>query len=515
MIRLFLLAVVFLSSAFGGYSTPNTGLKWNVDSLVVHSAGIVTGAFPHYVVNDTVFVSPNDLLVVEKGSTIKISYRKGITVRGGFLAVGSKDSLITFTVNDSTWQELRFEDSAIDSLCRMEYCVVEYARLGLNFVGASPTVMYSTIKNTGTISGTLAGSGNYGIQCFNSNALLRYDSIYNNAQYGININSNSSPTIEHCVIFNNNLQGTAFKNQISIGPQGINSPVIRDNKIYHTKENIKVGAISISALFSGSGSYAIIERNYLHHNAYGIALLSQGTSTMNVKIWKNTIVSNTYADPFAAGSGINCYALSPSVNTSVIAGNFIYGNLWGVTVQGVAAPNLGDLSNADTTDDGQNVFIGNGNRDTIFALYNNTALSLKAQNNYWGTSNADSVALVIFDSSDIASLGKVTYMPFLTSSPILSVHQRLLLPISFGLEQNFPNPFNPTTTISFTIHKSGFVSLKVYDLLGKELDTLVEGYKEAGTNAVQWNASQFPSGVYFYRLQVGTQVEVKKMIFMK
>lgn len=515
MVRLFLLLFIVVNMAFGGYTTPNTGVKWNFDSLVVHSAGVVVGAFPNFVVNDTVFVSPSDLLVVEKGSTIKISYRKGITIRGGLLAIGTKDSLITFTVNDSTWQELRFEDSAVDSLCRLEFCVVEYARLGLNFVGASPTVLYSTIKNTGTISGTLSGSGNYAIQCFNSNAILRYDSIYNNAQYGININSNSSPTIEHCVIFNNNLQGTAFKNQISIGPQGVNSPVIRNNEIYHTRENIKVGAISISALFSGSGSMAAIENNYLHHNAYGIALLSQGTSVMNVKIRNNTIVNNTYSDPFAAGSGINCYALSPSVNTSTIAGNFIQGNLWGVTVQGVATPTLGDLSNTDTTDDGRNVFIDNKNRDTIFALYNNTALPLRAQNNYWGTSKADSIALVIFDSSDIATLGKVTYEPFLPHSPVLTVHQQLVQLPLFLLKQNFPNPFNPTTTISFNIQKSGFVSLKVYDLLGKEVDTLIEGQVDAGTTTVQWNAAHFPSGVYFYRLQMKDYVEVKKMILLK
>lgn len=498
-----------------GYSTPNSGVKWNFDSLVVHSAGVVTGSFPTYIVNDTVFVSANDVLEVRKGSTVKISYRKGLTIRGGILALGSHDSLITFTVNDSTWQELRFEDSAVDSMCRLEYCIIEYARLGLNFVSASPTVQYSTIKNTGLITGSLAGSGNYGIQCFNSNAVIRYDSIYNNAQYGININSGASPTIEHCVIFNNNLQGTAFKNQISIGPQGVNSPVIRFNEIYHDTMNIRAGAISISAFFTGSGSNAIIENNHLHNNAYGVALLSQGSSTVAAQIRNNKIIENTYFDPYAGGSGINCFTLAPSMNTTVIAGNLIQGNSWGVTIQGIAAPNLGDLSNADTTDDGKNVFLDNKNRDTVFALYNNTNVVIKAQNNYWGTSNPDSVALVIFDSTDIASLGKVLFQPFMTQSPILHMSRPEILPALFFLEQNYPNPFNPSTTITFRILKSDFVSLIVYDILGREVERLIQNDMNEGEHSIVWNAEKFSTGFYLYALNTGATIQIKKMMLLK
>ncbi|MBI2428225.1 MAG: right-handed parallel beta-helix repeat-containing protein [Ignavibacteriales bacterium] len=515
MNRSFFAAFFLIQLGIAGYSTPNTGVKWNFDSLVVHSGGVVTGNFPTYIVNDTLFISVNDLLDVRKGSIIKISYRKGITIRGSFLALGSHDSLITFTVNDSTWQELRFEDSAVDSLCKLEYCIIEYARLGLNFVSASPTVQYSTIKNTGLISGSLAGSGNYGIQCFNSTAVIRYDSIYNNAQYGININSNASPTIEHCVIFNNNLQGTAFKNQISVGPQGINSPLIRHNEIYHDTVNIRAGAISISAFFTGSGSNAIIENNYLHNNAYGVAMLSQGSSSVAAEIRNNKIVNNTYFDPYAGGSGINCFTLSPSVNTTVIVGNLIQGNSWGVTIQGIASPNLGDLSNADTTDDGGNVFLNNKNRDTVFALYNNTNVLIKAQNNYWGSSNTDSVALVIFDSSDVGTLGRVLYAPFLTHSPISSVAQTEVAPRTFSLEQNYPNPFNPATTIKFRIRKSDFVSLTVSDLLGREVTRLIHNDLSEGEHSVVWNAEGISAGIYFYSLRIGQTSQTKKMVLLK
>lgn len=519
MKSLILFVGVIVQFSISGYTTPNTGVKWNFDSLVFHSGGIVTGTFPTYVISDTVFIAQNDLLDIRKGSIIKIGYRKGITIRGGFLALGTKDSLISFTANDSTWQELRFEDSAIDSLCKMEFIVIEYARLGLNFISSSPSVQYSTIKNTGVISGTLAGSGNYGIQCFNSNAIIRYDSIYNNAQYGININSGANPLIEHCVIFNNNLQGTSFKNQISIGAQGVNSPIIRHNEISHTTPNIRVGAISISAFFAGSGSNAIIENNYIHHNAYGIAVASQGTSSLNIKIRKNKITNNTFNDQNAAGSGINFNSASPSLQISTVSENEITHNTWGITVLGNAKPNLGDLTNSDSTDDGRNVFINNKNRDTIFALYNNNPNPLKAQNNYWGYSDPDSVAKVIFDSTDYSSLGKVTYEPFLIFNPLTSVSidgKRNFHPTGFELMNNFPNPFNPATTIRFIIPQGNIVSLKIFDVLGREVETLLNGYRDAGTHTVQWNSSGiYSSGMYYYRFESANFVITKKMLLQK
>lgn len=512
---LFLLLLSVPSAADAGYSTPNTGVRWTFDSLVVHSGGTVTGSFPEYLVSDTVFVSANDVLEVTKGSVIKIAYRKGITVRGGFLALGTFTDRILFTKSDSTWQELRFEDSAVDSLCRMSYITVEYARLGLNFVSASPTLEYSTVRNTGLISGTLAGSGNYAIQCFNSNAVIIHDSIYNNAQYGININSGSSPTIEQCRIFNNNLQGTGFKNQISIGTQGINSPVIRKNYIYHTTPNIKVGGISISAFFTGSGSDAVIEDNFIYKNAYGIAVASQGATTLNVVIRRNVIHDNTYSDVNAAGSGINFNSLSPSVQKTVVAENMIHGNSWGVTILGNAQPNLGDLTNADSTDDGGNRIYNNGNRDTLFALYNNSPMRIMAQNNYWGTGHPDSVAMVIVDSSDISSLGKVWYTPFWTDPHVYSVNEEEPVPALFTLGQNYPNPFNPSTTIPFTVQRATRVTLLVYDLLGRSVARLTDGEFEAGAHQVRWDAAGIAGGVYLYRLTAGGKSVAGRMVLQK
>ncbi|MHB9041582.1 MAG: T9SS type A sorting domain-containing protein, partial [Melioribacteraceae bacterium] len=85
----------------------------------------------------------------------------------------------------------------------------------------------------------------------------------------------------------------------------------------------------------------------------------------------------------------------------------------------------------------------------------------------------------------------------------------------FQLSQNYPNPFNPTTTISFLIPRTEFVSLKVYDLLGREVATLVNEEKLPGHYEVEFNGMNLPSGVYFYRLQAGNFSQTKKLLLLK
>jgi uncharacterized delta-60 repeat protein len=89
------------------------------------------------------------------------------------------------------------------------------------------------------------------------------------------------------------------------------------------------------------------------------------------------------------------------------------------------------------------------------------------------------------------------------------------VPGKYALEQNFPNPFNPTTTIQFSLPKSGAVTLKIYNLLGEEVKTLIDEYKEIGNHSVQFNANNLASGMYLYRFQAGSFVETKKMILIK
>jgi len=88
-------------------------------------------------------------------------------------------------------------------------------------------------------------------------------------------------------------------------------------------------------------------------------------------------------------------------------------------------------------------------------------------------------------------------------------------PSKFELVQNYPNPFNPTTNIRYQIANSSFVTLKVYDILGKEMKTLVSENLKAGTYEIKFDASNIPSGAYFYKITAGNFTDTKKMLVIK
>jgi hypothetical protein len=90
-----------------------------------------------------------------------------------------------------------------------------------------------------------------------------------------------------------------------------------------------------------------------------------------------------------------------------------------------------------------------------------------------------------------------------------------VVPAEYALSQNYPNPFNPTTQIDYSIPQSGLVSLKVYDLLGKEVKTLYEGVQSAGNYVATFDGSKFTGGVYFYRLQTDNFSMTKKLVLIK
>ena len=89
------------------------------------------------------------------------------------------------------------------------------------------------------------------------------------------------------------------------------------------------------------------------------------------------------------------------------------------------------------------------------------------------------------------------------------------IPVEFKLEQNYPNPFNPSTKIQYSLPHSSNVVIKVFDILGNEIETLVNEEKQTGTYDITWYAENLPSGIYFYQLKADNYVETKKMILLR
>ena len=90
-----------------------------------------------------------------------------------------------------------------------------------------------------------------------------------------------------------------------------------------------------------------------------------------------------------------------------------------------------------------------------------------------------------------------------------------VIPTEYILTQNYPNPFNPATKINFSLPKGSDVKLTVYNILGQQIEVLVNGFRNAGTYELIWDASNLPSGVYIYRLETGSNVISKKMMLLK
>lgn len=114
------------------------------------------------------------------------------------------------------------------------------------------------------------------------------------------------------------------------------------------------------------------------------------------------------------------------------------------------------------------------------------------------------------------AVGSDGYIFKFTSDSVSSIeYVELVNPSNYILSQNYPNPFNPKTTINYHIPELSFVTLRVYDVLGSEIATLVKEEKQVGSYEVEFNTTALPSGIYFYRLQAGFFVETKKMVLMK
>jgi photosystem II stability/assembly factor-like uncharacterized protein len=101
------------------------------------------------------------------------------------------------------------------------------------------------------------------------------------------------------------------------------------------------------------------------------------------------------------------------------------------------------------------------------------------------------------------------------SNQVVSVEEPEEIPSAYSLSQNYPNPFNPTTTIQYAIPKDEFVKLTVYDVTGKIVKELVNGYKTAGRYSVEFNASSYSSGTYYYKIEGGKYKNILKMMIVK
>jgi hypothetical protein len=178
-----------------------------------------------------------------------------------------------------------------------------------------------------------------------------------------------------------------------------------------------------------------------------------------------------------------------------------------------------------------------GNFKDRFELVTLTAGRIADKTFHFGSTSADSNLIAAVRSQDSGNRWRAAYFGFrLESMGALqrrTVVERTInwlsegrpvavaeregesVPRSLRLEQNYPNPMNPSTNISFELPEAGFVTLKIFDTLGKEVATLVSEHRPAGRHVVQFDASRLTGGVYFYRVAAGGVSETRKLVLLK
>ena len=157
------------------------------------------------------------------------------------------------------------------------------------------------------------------------------------------------------------------------------------------------------------------------------------------------------------------------------------------------------------------VFAGNDSS----GIYRSTdnGLNWKALNTGLSDLHVLSVAISPNGYAFVGTRSGLVYRSIQPTTEVLSSQNSILR--DFRLDQNYRNPFNPSTTIRFSLPEAARVSLKIFTLLGEEVATLVSGDLQAGQHSARWDAAEIPSGVYFYRLQAGQFTETKKLVLLR
>jgi hypothetical protein len=285
-----------------------------------------------------------------------------------------------------------------------------------------------------------------------------------------------------------------------------------------------------SLVFSGNNIFAGTSNGIYLSSNYGANWIQTSLNNRDVRsltVNGNNVFAGTYASPIPYGvylstnngtSWSQTTLNNKAVESMAINSNNIFA---GTRDSGVYLSTNNGTSWSQTTLNNLyvNVLVINGN--SIFAgtspsgfyvSYNN-GISWSQKNEGLGSNSVRSICILnnyMFAGTYTGGVFKRPLSELIWIDPISNE-----IPDQFSLSQNYPNPFNPSTNIRFNIKDLRFTTLKVFDILGREIAMLVNEQLRPGTYEVEWNASNYPSGVYYYTLTSGDITDTKKMVVIK
>jgi parallel beta-helix repeat protein len=502
---------------------------FHTDIAAGNVCGIWSLANSPYHINGEITIPNDSTLTIEPGVEVVFMGHYKFNVQGRLLAVGTPQDTIRFTAEDTGtgWHGIRFINTpSTNDTSRLIHCSFKYGKAntgvsnsldrcgGAIMINAFDKVYVSNcLFEHNMTSGEIESTGGPGVCIFYGSPTVTRSTFVNNdgalgSAGAIKIDFASTAVISNNVVSNN----TSYCGAIICAYQTDNRPTISGNVI---SKNVATGGGGGILVYNSSK--ARIENNIITNNQAPLGGGIYCLNNVSPVLVNNTIVYNTAG---SNGGGISCELNSDPI----LMNNIVYGN--SATAGGQI--HLADPSSNPTVgySDIQGGWVGVGNIDADPQFVDGDPMfDLKPVSPCIGRG---------IDSLDIGGVwyyaptcdcdghgrpspgqGQGPDMGAQEEQVTLDVEETTGIPTSYMLGQNYPNPFNPTTAVSFQLPAVSDVKLVVYDILGREVEVLVNEKKNPGRYEVHFDASRLASGVYFYRLEAGQFVSTKKLVVLR
>ncbi len=258
-----------------------------------------------------------------------------------------------------------------------------------------------------------------------------------------------------------------------------------------------------------SAGYGVVTDNYInggwvgYRSSSGAVLFENNTITQAytgfISSGAEEVKNNTITN--CSGDGMILYGLRGPISSNIIKDN---------DSAGIRLVRNVDIGGGRLNGEGNNIIRNNGFYNLVIDYVPQQPETLYVMYNAW-----DHTTLPEILQYDIFNEGGSPNIIIDATGFITSVDDEEAQIKEFKLEQNYPNPFNPSTIINYQIPKAGFVSLKVYDILGREVKTLISEQQEKGIYNIELNMSDFSSGIYIYTIKTENFIESKKLLLLK
>ncbi len=430
---------------------------------------------------------------------------RSITVAGSNFFASTNAGLFLSTNNGSTWEHA---DNGINNSIAIKALKVFSSEYGNSILaGSFPSGVFISSDN-----GSHWDAANNGINSIEINALaISGNNIFAGGPTGVFISANSGVSWDTTGLSNT-------------------GEVVSLLSAADAKGDTLILAGTWNGLFTSSNNGKTWDSTELKQDVTALAAYSNGQAGMNIfagtrgsGIYLSTdngVTWNSLHNGISAVENINALCFSGE-NLFAATDYILYrskdnGTSWTSTGLNTAAISsnifLYSLAVDTTGTNGLIIFAGTNDHGVLVS---------KDTGNTWDVSNPGLSDLCIYS---LAVSGKYLFAGTNISgvwmspvSDLTGIHETSpkKLPQMFSLYQNYPNPFNPSTIISYSVPKSSLVTIKVYDILGREVETLVNEQKNSGNYKVTFNAGKLASGVYFYQLRSSDYTSIKKMLLLK